>query len=49
MNYLDWYNNLSTIDKLQEKFNLEFVIQFSQNKEAIDSAKDKLNIINGNK
>jgi hypothetical protein len=49
MNYLDWYNNLSNIDKLQEKFNLEFVIQFSQNKEAIDSAKDKLNIINGNK
>ena len=49
MNYLDWYNNLSTIDKLQEKFNLEFVIQFSQNKKAIDSAKDKLNIINGNK
>ena len=49
MNYLDWYNNLSTIDKLQEKFNLEFVIQFSQNKEAVDSAKNKLNIINGNK
>lgn len=49
MNYLDWYNNLSNIDKLQEKFNLEFVIQFSQNKETVDSAKDKLNKINGNK
>jgi len=49
MNYLDWYNNLSVIDKLQEKFNLELVIQFSQNKEAVDSAKDKLNKINEHK
>jgi len=46
MNYLDWYNSLSTIDKLQEKFNLEFIIQFSQNEEAVNSAKDKLNKIN---
>ena len=46
MNYLDWYNSLSTIDRLQEKFNLEFIIQFSQNEEAVNSAKDKLNKIN---